>query len=106
MIVINSYVIFFTAYVACVGRIDNVRFHYDRFLFLLSFLARYSKKRCTTGAAAATKTDYSFITETPLVCLLLASVAEQQMLAGSLLDEQCLSSSVLRVQVFRSCGNV
>ena len=44
--------------------------------------------------------------EAPLVCVLPASISKQQMLAGSLLDEQCLSSSVLRVQVFRSCGNV
>ena len=36
---------------------DNIGFNYNHILFLLSFLARYSKE-CFKRPAAATKTDY------------------------------------------------
>ena len=57
MIVIKACVIILTNYVVCIDKKDNVEFHYNRILFLLSILARCSKERFKRPEAA-TKTDY------------------------------------------------
>ena len=54
------YVIFFIDTNYIVGKKENVKMYYNRILFLLFFLARYSKERFKRPAAV-TKTGYSIV---------------------------------------------
>ena len=54
----------FTDYEICVGKKDNVEFHYNCIWFLLSFLARYSKECFKRPAALLQKLSKNWYDET------------------------------------------